>query len=397
MNGTARGVVDRSALQHLLLELVGTARRPALRKPIHVDWTRIDGMAAQHRLQPLLSAQHAAAAEIPATIRENWRSAHRFTAIAALAQRADLIDTVSLLRDHGISSVALKGAWLARHAYPDPALRPCRDLDLLIEDGAVIAAFETLLAAGYELAGPAEMSLEDALQLDKHLPPLTSPRGTCVELHHRLWEPDGRLDHASPLADLAGVRARAWRDADGIAYPAGTDMLGHLIVHAVYSHRFDCGPLLLADIDFLLRNAAIDWPAFWARASAEGWRSGARLVLELVARYRPEAPIEFDAGRQAPAELLGRAPGLLLQDLDTRKSAAVLATTLKAGAAGLTRRAKGERAIADGGPVRRHMASEGGYFGWAWSRVKRTLGDLANADVRHQSRDLARLSRWLDS
>ncbi|HVR91964.1 MAG TPA: nucleotidyltransferase family protein [Novosphingobium sp.] len=389
--------MDRCALQHILLDLVGTAGLRPLDQPGQAAWAQIDAMAVQHRLQPLLHAQCGDLPDLPPDIRANWRSAYRVAAITALAQRAELVETVGLLKAHGIETIALKGAWLARHAYPDPALRPCRDLDLLVEAGMASAAFETLTGAGYALAEPPELSLEDTLRVDKHLPPLASPRGTCIELHHRLWEPDGRLDHASPLADLAGLRARAWRDEDGIAYPAGADMLGHLIVHAVYSHRFDCGPLLLADVDFLLRREAIDWPAFWARATAEGWRSGARLVLELVARYRPEAPIELDAGPAAPARLLDNAPGLLLQDLDTRKSAAVLAATLKAGPVGLTRRAKGERAATDIRPVRRDMAGEGGYLGWVWSRLVRTVGDLVHADVRRQSRDLAQLSRWLDS
>lgn len=388
--------MNRSALQHILLDLVGIADRPALDRLGQSDWALIDAMAAQHRLQPLLHAQCGDLPDISPRIRENWRSAYRFAAIAALAQRAELTEAVGMLNTRGIESIALKGAWLARHAYPEAAQRPCRDLDLLIEEGAAIAAFEVLSAAGYQLAEPPELSLADTLRTDKHLPPLLSPRGTMIELHHRLWEPDGRLDHASPLADLVGLRARVWHDADGIAYPAGGDMLGHLIVHAAYSHRLDCGPLLLADIDFLLRRETIDWPAFWVRAVAEGWRPGARMVLELVARYRPHARIEFDAGPPTPAPLFTSAPGLLLQDLDTRKSAAVMAATLKAGAGGLARRAKGERTVADARPVRRYMASEGGYLGWAWSRLTRTLRDLAHAEVRRQSRDLAQLSHWLD-
>lgn len=388
--------MKRPDLQQILLELVGTGCPPRLDRLGIADWARIDGMAEQHRLQPLLHRQCSDLPHLPHDIADGWRSAHRFAAMAALAQRADLVETVVLLRSLGIETIALKGAWLASQAYPDPALRPCRDLDLLVQEGQVLAAFEVLVGAGYELTEPPELSLDEALRVDKHLPPLRSPRGTMIELHHRLWEPDGRLDHASPLNDLAGVRDRARCDADGIAYPGAADMLGHLIVHAVYSHRFDCGPLLLADLDFLLRREVIDWPAFWTRATAEGWHGGARIVLELVARYRPQARIEFDAGRPAPARLLASAPALLLQNLDTRKSAAVMATTLKSGPLGLRRRVAGQRAAANALPVRREMASQGGYLAWAWSRLTRTVGDLVHVDVRRQSRNLASLSRWLD-
>ena len=55
-----------------------------------------------------------------------------------------------------------------------------------------------------------------------------------------------------------------------------------------------------------------------------------------------------------------------------------------------TRTADGEA------PAVREMASEGGRLGWALSRLGRVAGDLSRADVRRQSRELARLSRWFD-
>ena len=42
------------------------------------------------------------------------------------------------------------------------------------------------------------------------------------------------------------------------------------------------------------------------------------------------------------------------------------------------------------------MDHEGGLIGWAGSRAWRNLTELARADVRRQSRQLAALSTWLD-
>ena len=390
--------MEQAALRSTLLDLIGSARRAELDRLGEADWAELDRLAAMHRLQPLLHHRASARTEIPPDIAAGWRESYRQAALTAMAQRAELTAAVRLLESAGFQPVALKGAWLAHRAYSDPALRPCRDIDLLVPAERVLAAFAALLAAGFVVSESPEMTLDQHLLLDKHLPPLDSPGGVRFELHHRLWEPPGRLDHASPRGEEEGVLARAVRDDDGVAYPAHEDMLAHLIVHAVYSHRLDCGPLLLRDIAGLLGVARIDWPAFWDRATSGGWRGGARLVLDLVARHHPAARIDFtlDPGPPTASAVLADAPALLLQDMDRRKSAGVLASTLAGGVPALWRRLLGQRRGGIGAPVRREMASSGGYFGWAGSRVARTLGDLARAETRRQSRRLARLSRWLD-
>ena len=380
------------ALRRSLLALLGTGTVPRLDGK---DWQALDRLAALHRLQPLLHSERGHDLSIPGAIRDSWRVAHRLSAIQALAIQAALVECHGLLEQEGYQPIALKGAWLARHAYSEPALRPMRDLDLWVPAESILDAYAALRAAGYAELEPPEMALADVIRLDKHMPPLLSPRGVAVELHHRLWEPHGRLDHASPTTNETAIRTRAIVDDDGIRAPHPQDMLAHLIVHAVYSHRLDCGPLLLSDIDFLLRTAPIDWPRFWAEAEAGRWQSGARLVLELVQQWRPGAPIGL-TGDPAPTELLEAAPDLLLQELDTRQSAQLAAATLKGGPARLMQRALGRRTAAGEAEITRDMTHEGGALGWAMSRAWRSASQLARGDVRRQSRQLAALSKWLD-
>lgn len=386
-----------TALRRVLLALVGTGPVPDLSALAERDWQALDRLAAQHRLQPLLHFQHRESPDIPPAVSAGWAAAYRAQAILALSQRAELDRTVALLRRAGLAPLALKGAWLGSHAYPHPALRPLRDIDLLLDPGSVVAGFEVLGAAGYRQIEPTALALADLIRTDKHLPPLLSPGGTVVELHHRLWEPDGRLDHASPLEIDAAVRRAAVTEADGLSYPAPADMLAHLIVHAVYSHRLDCGPLLLADIDYLLQVRTIDWAVFWDRAAAEGWRGGARMVLALVERWRDAGSIVLtaSAGPDVPAALLDDAADLLLQDLDSRHSAAVLASVRRQGWRGLADRLRGRTQSQDGG-VQRDLDVHGGYAAWAGSRLRRTLHDLVRPGPRHQGQALARLSQWLD-
>ena len=390
--------MDLPALRRILLDMVGTRQAPDLAQLDKRNWDMLQAMAAQHRLKPLLYAQLGSSPTLPPEVRADWHEAHRVASFRALNTRHELTQCARVLETAGLAPIALKGAWLVHYAYPDAALRPMRDIDLLVPREKVLDGYDALLGAGYCELEPPEMTLAEVIRLDKHMPPLLTPRGAVIELHHRLWELDGRLDHGTPAQDAAALHGRTLCDSDGIRYLAPQDTLAHLIVHAVYSHRLDCGPLLLPDIDFLVRAAPIDWAAFWERAEAEGWRSGARLVLDLVARYRTGAPIDFgpDHGPVTPPELLEAAPDLLLQDLDTRRSAGFAAAVLKSGPGKLFQRLRGRRGAHGETAATRNMEHEGGMIGWAGSRAWRSLTQLARTDVRRQSHQLAALSQWLD-
>lgn len=406
MSAGAGGAPDRHAtpadlprLRRLLLQLINpAAAREAAGTPLtQAEWQQLDALAATHRLRPLLAWLHRDDPRIPVALRETWRAARRAGAAQALRAAGELRRVVALLAAEGHAPIALKGAWLAWHAYPEPALRPMRDLDLLLPAGTALAAFRCLERHGYRSHGHGHLPAAEAARLSKHMPPLLAPSGVWIELHQRLAEPPGRMDHRAPLAPLAGAAARAIT-ADGIRYLEPTDLVAHLAIHAAYDHRLDCGPLLLTDMVYAVAASPIDWDRFWADAAREGWERGARLVLQLAAQFAPDAPIVFPSGQTPPpAALIALAPDLLLQDLDTRQSAGVLASTRLGGWRGLLARSLRMRARAGAAqPARADFAVEGGYWAWATSRLARTLRELSRGDVRRQSRRLAALSGWLD-
>lgn len=394
MAGVALGRDGPSDRRKVLLGLLAERPQRALPDLSGHDWEEIDRLAALHRLQPLLHHLHQDRADIPGPIRDEWAQAYRLGAFAALRASGELAATIALLEDAGHVPIALKGAWLAWHAYPDPALRPMRDIDLWLPADTIIQAYELLLAKEYRTVGEMQLSLAQSLELDKHLPALRSPRGVIIELHHRLWEIAGRTDHAAPAADERRLRQRAER-IGAIAYLAPQDTLAHLIIHAVYDHRLDCGPLLLSDIALLLRKTPINWDRFWQEAREGGWERGAALVLMMVREHAPDLPLMPVPEHCAPpADALA---DLLLQDLSTRRSAGVWATLRAGGIRPFALRIFARRTAGANMPVARDLGSEGGFAAWAGTRLLRTLRELSRRDVRRQSRQLASLSRWLDA
>jgi hypothetical protein len=294
--------------------------------------------------------------------------------------------------------VALKGSYLAAHAYPEAALRPRRDLDLLVPDERVLEAFAVLRDGGCTMLGEPAIPLEDVARLEVHMPALATPRGTVIELHARLSEPDGKLEYAMPELDAAAVLARV-RRVDGVPYPASADLLDHLVIHAIYGHRLDCGPLLLSDIRYLAAGDAIDWPAFWARAKQGGWDAGARLVVELVRRYHGDSAVPAAAGEPAapPDAVLRMAGQLILQDFTTKKFARFLATLATGGLGTVYARVTGRVRSAGEAALVIDRGAQGGRLRWALGQAGALLRDLTNPAIRRQSRDLAQFKRWLEN
>lgn len=387
------GQSDAANLRKVLITLL--QEQPAAQLPslAEKDWDEIDRLAGLHRVQPLLHHRHHENLAVPQEIRNRWNEAHRLSSFTALQHAGELATTTTLLQAAGHSPIALKGAWLAWHAYPHPALRPMRDIDLWLTPESVIAAYELLLAHGYRRAGEQQLTLAQSLALDKHLPPLCSPRGVFIELHHRLWEIGGRMDHAAPISDQARLRERAI-EIDGLDYLHPQDTLAHLIIHAVYDHRLDCGPLLLSDVTYLLRRAEVDWDSFWAEARDGGWERGAALVLAMVRDHAPDLALPALPAGVVPPDRMGAE--LMLQELDTRQSAGVWATLRAGGFRPFILRVLARRGRSDAAPVARDLSGQGGFAAWARSRLVRTARELARSDVRQQSRQLASLSRWLD-
>jgi hypothetical protein len=297
------------ALRLLLLDLISDARDVSRELVATLDataWRAMLDMVRQHRLGALLHWQfehrHAALA-IPDDVREEVHDAWRISTRRMLGMQYELSTMNKLLETAGIRSVALKGPFLAYHAYPQPALRPMRDLDMLVAENRLIDAWNTLIAAGARPAAGGDqqdLRLAVALRADKHhLPGLETPSGfAMVELHRGIQSAASAMErdrNTFLIDDLWAHATTAPIGSNLIGFPAATDLLLHIIMHAAYDHFLNNGPLVLSDIAFLLRRQPIDWSRFWRTAEALRSMRGTVLLLDLAASYWRDLPIEWTA------------------------------------------------------------------------------------------------------
>lgn len=262
--------------ERLLLNLVVPGSRPIEGLLLGDEgWRQLDSIAVQHRLIPLLHHHLTKRPDCspPADLQAEWKEASRRSTLSVLQAQRDLLLTLELLQEIHVDPVLLKGGHLAFAAYPQPGLRPLRDLDLWLPRDRALEAFAHLQSAGFAIASPGDP--RQALEQLHQLPLLVAPDGTPIELHVRLFH----RGEEPPLSE----HVRTWELAGrSVRVPSAALMMLHLIVHAAYDHRFDNGPITLADIAYLLASDRID-EAEW-RALAGPWQAGADLIFALLER-----------------------------------------------------------------------------------------------------------------
>jgi Uncharacterised nucleotidyltransferase len=404
------------SLRDLLLDLIATHRKvdgDRVRDLGPDDWARILSMARQHRLEPLLywrlKREHADA-PAPADIRQALADSFRVAARGALLKQNELADVSRILRCAGIPFIALKGAFLAYAVYPNSAMRPLRDLDLLVRPADALRAYQALLDGGCRRFPQYMRDPQAALEDKKHLPQLESRSGAvCVEVHPRLLGP-GRTGFES--VDEAGIWERHIERTAGtetLWYLSPTDLLLHLIFHAAYDHKLNNGPLTLSDLYYLIQQGQIDWPLFWRLAAEGGWTKGCLLLLKMAERYYGDLPITYpptpSSERADLDALVLNAAALTLRDFSEERDLTLL------GAMGETSLRQRTRALLQRWSLHRteiakrhpgHASSAAVYAAYAvkavrfaFTRVPQFLASSKSDTFRRDARRMAELDRWL--
>ena len=318
-------------LRSLLLDLISEARgvtQSQLDALSDAQWSVLLKMARQHRLGPLMhwqSLHGKSVLRLPQGVSEALAQDFSQSALLNLQVQRELVMTCRLLAKADFFPVALKGACLAWWAYPHAALRPMRDLDLLVPLKDALQAYQVLLGGGlsriqkYGYAG----DVDTVMDHHHHLPPLRSATAALnIELHTRIFHVDEEDRAHEDLTDDPCFWSRCVVKELGrqrILLESPSDLLLHLIVHSVYDHEFSNGPLVLSDLAFLLRTHQIDWSLFWTTAERLGYKAGCSLMLQLAQHYWGDLGIEWHGHASGYSQgQLGELALLMLRDFDQR-------------------------------------------------------------------------------
>jgi hypothetical protein len=185
-----------------------------------------------------------------------------------------------LFADAGIPVVALKGICFALTIYPEPALRPMVDLDLLVPASDLPKAVWIAKEAGYvEPVPEAFPGLDDLLSHAVGLQKTTAPF-TVLELHHSLVA-EKSFAYAVPM-DWFWTQTEPLTGFDNLLMLTPTAQVLYASAHAMYQHGARNTSLRwFYDLDRLIRVHAerMDWVLLLAQAREFEWSSAASAAL----------------------------------------------------------------------------------------------------------------------
>ncbi len=196
-------------------------------------WQALRTVARVHGVGPLLHRALEPAFWLPEEERDWFAKQYRLNGRRMRRLHADLAEILEVFAAGRIPIMPLKGSLLSARDYPDPALRPMADLDLLVRPSDMAQAQDALAELGYvrvsaswkhqEYGRPGNLEVvdfefehpENPRKLDLHVAVGEMLAGPSVDVTARLWEsalPGKLLGHP------------AW-------IPANETLWLHLLIH----------------------------------------------------------------------------------------------------------------------------------------------------------------------
>lgn len=282
-----------AALAHILAS-------PAWTPPEPLNWPALAAQAQADELGPLLydRLRHHPTIHPPAPILAQWQ--RQYTTVGLLNARllGSLAELLAALERAAIPTLVLKGAALGPAVYGNIAVRPMRDLDVLVPWEDVPPACALLARLGYHpleerpFADPSGLVWHSSTWRRPGEPPVT------VELHWAMLD----IPLYTRYWPVAPLWARAWPlEIEGAPTRmlAPPDQLLHLCGHSLYHHRGEgvWGAIDLAQVVSVYRSH-LNWDDVLRQAEQGGLSLALRRGLMAAEHWL--APIPHDVLARLP-------------------------------------------------------------------------------------------------
>lgn len=244
---------EEQFLQQTMSSFVRARTMPGtVSAPDNLDWQRLGRIIEANQIGPLGACLFTGRPLPPETLKQ-WETLRLQTLFSNIHKLRVAARLFKLFEQGGIPSVGLRGLTLAHSLYPDPGLRPMKDLDILVgtHDREVVVAL--LRAAGHEptaLLRTQVVYVIDGVEIEVHLSLLTAKRyredlDSCVLLDSR-------------------VRVTT-REGDVFRLPPEHELI-ELVTHAFVHHDLQ-GYTRVLDIALMMQTPSLRWETVssWCR------------------------------------------------------------------------------------------------------------------------------------
>ena len=260
------------------------------------DRQNICALSQKYKLQHLLAYYLGPKKLLPPEYCQEFLKIYHASVGRELRRDAGLRRMRQLLQENNIDYIALKGSFLAYFCYPNPALRPSSDIDILIRERDLTKMADVFHAAGWTDNDHQEHSL--------HITALVSPdKRMLLEPHHTIFKA-----HNS-AADNEKLWSMAVKGSGNEYFLPPEVVLLHLLDNALRD-RLEFGLKPLADSAYLLSKQPVSVAKLQSTAQKLGITVEAGLLFSAFNDFFPE-PYNHIAA-DAPAEVVAAFRNLTL-------------------------------------------------------------------------------------
>jgi hypothetical protein len=216
----------------------------------------------------------------PETITDEMRQAFLVSCVRSLHMEKQLRDIIAAFEEQGVRVLVLRGPALAFSLYPDPAMRPSGDLDLLVLPGQVVQARNILESLGYTCLAKRFETARDFFREECFVHQRNPGNTFPVDLHWVHWELHPFFK-GSEEVDIEDLFRRAWRvETPTLAFETlhPVDYLIHSAIHLIMIHKNEMRLSWIYDTALLAQHLRV--PDGWKTLQERCVAWGARLPLE---------------------------------------------------------------------------------------------------------------------
>jgi hypothetical protein len=216
----------------------------------------------------------------PEPITDQLRMAFQESRVRSLRLERQLAEILDAFETEGVRSLVLRGPALGLSIYPDPALRPGSDLDLLVLPKQTMKVRKILEDLGYGCLGKRFEVTRDFFREEEYVHKKNPKDNLPVDLHWVHWElhPFFEKGHDTAIDSLF-LRSQKF-DSSTLTFETlqPVDALIHAAIHLAMIHRRDMRLIWIKDIALLADHLRVpdDWEVL--QESSVKWR--ARLAVE---------------------------------------------------------------------------------------------------------------------
>jgi hypothetical protein len=237
----------------------------------------------QHRLAPWLYyrvKQQGYEDRLPARLLQTLRGDFSQHVLLSTLQQQEMQRLLPALFDAEIDFILLKGADLRLRVYPDPALRPMDDLDLLLAPGDIAKAAPVLTQLGYRLYSGHQ---DQRLIINEVLYSPPEKHFLHLDLHSEIVAACSFYQLPYRPLRAAAVTINGYGTTVLVLSPEHA--LIHLCLHAY--GNFPVASQIL-DLALVLSRLTLNWPRVIQEATRFGCQCPVHLMLQEAAQIVPD-------------------------------------------------------------------------------------------------------------